>query len=702
MPAPTSPYFLGSNDDQLERAAARAARAAAFRRKPVEVHLSRNSLSSDSCLDRHQIMELFHNCVKLASENFLFFIFIYFWKLQKINQKNTWELKLIDHLSEIIEGFEAESENNNAETNFQKASCTLETGVKIYAVRVDAWHADAYRVLNGISRAGQEDEEGSMRNTCSLVSFLILYLLTETLIRGDVIGKKREEGRPPVKEVERKVSPLSTVESSFETLNAKKLDVAFAVDPLYYQTSAQFDEGGAKGLLLCNLGVYGGCRVLFDSQEFPARCISPTNDSTTDLVDVSFAKEYIELMAANLHQKQDVSPSLGVLMKQLNLPSTTFDGAEPIVNGNVIESDKADFNVEKECFGTSDATEDIGVMFDGSPCDDSGAWSANRYHETDVSENYNEEPGPVHFVLDEPVVRDNIENIAWLFFKGLRCKSACNAWAGPDHWTYSKPDAFISKKICKSFSAQDNRPNCASKRPKRKSLLESDIDFTRSLDEEVPDLCVPVKSPKSLLLSSKKVSCSNKLPEDCHYQPEDLVKLFLLPNVMYLGKIKRRVSGHESLLQVDDVDSTFSSWDHEITVDGPDNDYIYRDAEDDTFVFEPRKVDKIEVEYDTTSKQIDVHLLKETLWTLVQDSIQTAEVEVHGDAASFRHVLTAFPDECKAASTHDISPHLCFICLLHLANEHGLTIVGNPSLDDLSIHLPIACDETGEVIQASS
>ncbi|XP_021758674.1 condensin complex subunit 2-like [Chenopodium quinoa] len=636
LPAPTSPYFLGCNDDQRERAAARASRAAAFRRKPVEVHPSRNSLFSNSCLDRRQIMELFHNCVKLASEN-------------KINQKNTWELKLIDHLSEIIEGFEAESENNNAETNFQKASCTLETGVKIYAVRVDAWHADAYRVLNGISRStGLEDEE-------------------ETLIRGDIISKKREEGRPPVKEVERKVSPLSTVESSFETLNSKKLDVSFAVDPLYYQTSAQFDEGGAKGLLLCNLGVYGGCRVLFDSQEFPARCISPTNDSTTDLVDVSFAKDCIELMAANLHQKQDVSPSLGVLMKQLDLPLTTFDGAEPIGDGNVIDSDKADFNVEKECFGTSDATEDIEVMFDGDSCDDSGTWSANRYHETDVSEDYNEEP--VHLVLDEPVVKDNIENVAWLFFKGLRCKSARNAWAGPDHWTYSKPDVH------------DSRPNSAAKRPKRKSLLESDIDFTRSLDEEVPDLCVPVKNPKSLLLPSNKVSCSNKLPEDCHYQPEDLVKLFLLPNVMCLGKIRRRVTAHLN-------DSSAAS--------------SCRDVEDDTFVSEPRKVDKIEVEYDTTSKQVDVHLLKETLWTLVQESIQTPEVEVRGDAVSFRHVLTAFPDECKAASTNDISPHLCFICLLHLANEHGLTIVGNPNLDDLSIHLPIACDETGEVIQASS
>lgn len=35
--------------------------------------------------------------------------------------------------------------------------------------------------------------------------------------------------------------------------------VAFVVDPLYHQTSAQFDESGAKGLLLNNLGVYGTC-----------------------------------------------------------------------------------------------------------------------------------------------------------------------------------------------------------------------------------------------------------------------------------------------------------------------------------------------------------------------------------------------------------------------------------------------------------
>lgn len=38
--------------------------------------------------------------------------------VQKINQKNTWELNLIDHLCEIIKV----EEENDAETNFQKVS----------------------------------------------------------------------------------------------------------------------------------------------------------------------------------------------------------------------------------------------------------------------------------------------------------------------------------------------------------------------------------------------------------------------------------------------------------------------------------------------------------------------------------------------------------------------------------------------------
>jgi len=32
--------------------------------------------------------------------------------------------------------------------------------------------------------------------------------------------------------------------------------------------------------------------------------------------------------------------------------------------------------------------------------------------------------------------------------------------------------------------------------------------------------------------------------------------------------------------------------------------------------------------------------------------------------------------------------HMAFICMLHLANEHNLTITDRPGLDDLDISVP--------------
>ena len=39
----------------------------------------------------------------------------------------------------------------------------------------------------------------------------------------------------------------------------------------------------------------------------------------------------------------------------------------------------------------------------------------------------------------------------------------------------------------------------------------------------------------------------------------------------------------------------------------------------------------------------------------------------------------------KRAGRRTSSVHLCFICALHLANEHGLRITGVPTLDRLEI-----------------
>lgn len=69
----------------------------------------------------------------------------------------------------------------------------------------------------------------------------------------------------------------------------------------------------------------------------------------------------------------------------------------------------------------------------------------------------------------------------------------------------------------------------AVKRHRKK--VQPDLDFTKALEEEMPDIFAPPKNPKSLLLPANRAPCNTKLPEDCHYQPEDLIKLFLIPNV---------------------------------------------------------------------------------------------------------------------------------------------------------------------------
>lgn len=57
----------------------------------------------------------------------------------------------------------------------------------------------------------------------------------------------------------------ATLAKSFSTLQVKKFDLEFTVDPLFKKTCADFDEGGAMGLLMNHLGVDGKGRVVFDA-----------------------------------------------------------------------------------------------------------------------------------------------------------------------------------------------------------------------------------------------------------------------------------------------------------------------------------------------------------------------------------------------------------------------------------------------------
>jgi condensin complex subunit 2 len=54
-------------------------------------------------------------------------------------------------------------------------------------------------------------------------------------------------------------------------LDAKLLETELAVDPLFRKTCAEFDEGGAHGLLLNHLCMYGDGRMVFDAGDIDVK-----------------------------------------------------------------------------------------------------------------------------------------------------------------------------------------------------------------------------------------------------------------------------------------------------------------------------------------------------------------------------------------------------------------------------------------------
>lgn len=62
-------------------------------------------------------------------------------------------------------------------------------------------------------------------------------------------------------------SSEATLAPSFASLRLKKFELEFAVDPLFKKASADFDEGGAKGLLLNHLMIDSQGRIVFDSSD---------------------------------------------------------------------------------------------------------------------------------------------------------------------------------------------------------------------------------------------------------------------------------------------------------------------------------------------------------------------------------------------------------------------------------------------------
>ncbi|CAG8806821.1 19466_t:CDS:2, partial [Racocetra persica] len=166
----------------------------------------------------------FEEWMKMATDN-------------KINANNSWKLALIDYFHEMSLLKEGDS------INFQKASCTLDGCVKIYTSRVDSVATETGKLLSGLADSSKNNENN--------------------LSDGD--DDNADSERPARKKAS--TTSAATLVKDYFQLTVKKFDLEFSIDPLFKKTSADFDEGGAQGLLLNHLSIDTDGKIIFDASD---------------------------------------------------------------------------------------------------------------------------------------------------------------------------------------------------------------------------------------------------------------------------------------------------------------------------------------------------------------------------------------------------------------------------------------------------
>ena len=384
-------------------------------------------------------------------------------------------------------------------------------------------------------------------------------------------------------------SSEATLAPSFASLQLKKFELEFSVDPLFKKASADFDEGGAKGLLLNHLAIDSQGRIVFDSsddagdasgegqatrrkndtmQEEEETEPDPYADSIIKIPEDDEEDVEIDVEAlgarffSNLDRldEQDICPSL----KNFDLgdPSGSMD--IPFLKA------PEDWRQDKDKPSEGDAMADKSGIFldDDNPAgfedDDDGllgnfdipgdtgfgeggeAWARDaaidtrmRVHDAaydmDGIEGGDGEDGD-----GAGVGAFNPETGDYVVSLDHRGKNQAahddiltyfdealqKNWAGPEHWRIRK-----IKDV--------NKPASATKPRKEKEVFE--IDFLSPLSTILAEtIYTPASSNSVISLPKKdwKSKSRNLLPDDKHFNSKQLLRLFLKP--------KARMGSHRS------------------------------------------------------------------------------------------------------------------------------------------------------------
>lgn len=506
-------------------------------------------------MKRVPILANFEEWMKMATDN-------------KINATNSWNFALIDYFHDMSLLKEGDS------VNFQKASCTLDGCVKIYTSRVDSVATETGKLLSGLADSGNKKRKGGDAEDGA----------------GEE-GDEDEENEDGTKKKARKKTQRSaeaTLVTSFDQLRLKKMELEFSVDPLFKKASADFDEGGAKGLLLNHLSIDSSGRIVFDSsddaqdpevdesrqdsmepegveEKEKAEAEENVDDGPVDIAALG-ARFFPDLDRLD---EQDICPSLKTFelgggdasldLPFLKAPENWRDdqpdstaGAQPDQTGINLNDNTAAFGFDDDDAGAGgfDFGADVGFGEGGE------AWAREAalhpqmrvYNATTSGADLGDDAAGEVGVFDTDSNTYGVrlqhrpehdqENILNYFDNALQ-----KNWAGPEHW-----------KIARIKEANKE----GTKKP-RKEKEPFEIDFAAPMSQDLANLLYTSATNNSAICLPKKDWKSrtrNLLPDDKHFNSKDLLKLFLKPKAK-LGSRKSGSSKQPGLLPNGEVDEAY-------------------------------------------------------------------------------------------------------------------------------------------------
>ncbi|XP_074641722.1 condensin complex subunit 2-like [Tubulanus polymorphus] len=681
MSSPTS--VARENDDIAEKKARRRSKVLELQRmhlsSPGSSPTDRSRTAPLHGLSNAQLSEHYTNCIKLSAEN-------------KINAKNAFGLHLIDYMADLIKKKEM--------SNFQVASSTLDASAKIYAGRVDAIHSDTYKMLGGL---GQKDSNNAEDG-------------------GNEVDNQEDCSQQVAKKQKRFRRSGKTVETNLKNIKVKKFDLEFEVDPLFHQMASTFDEGGTTGLLLNHLyTVDNSSQLQLDSNAVVMATTHRTINEHEKVLDIS--TESSQFRGRDFEDVQ-VCPAFA------DFTFTNWDknclGSSSVLFG---KTDSHAFDMEAEPEPIPNDPHQYQPTHEGYTDDEDYGAADDRgdevFGESDEIRCDSQEARMVNSVVSNiksGTVGELIQVLStqpseYSYFNS----SLLTTWAGPSHWKVKGQTKDVSKE----------------KKPKTKKAA-----FKIDYDSEAVDFEVYFKKTRAATTVNKATlnkysSTMLTLPDDLHYDPCELFRLFGKPKVL----IRRQTYN-----STEDLDASVADYDYDNANDRdnfcPADTAAVEDDDDDAGGFDftaggefsqmsdlsqqtadnflgddvggagegssmltgdnlleqPKKVSKIDIAYAKAAKKMDVKKLKHSMWNVlmvppegdkVQENDETPQTPRLNDSVNgthtFSELVDVLPNKVSKNMAKNLSVPIAFVCLLHLANEKNLVLKPSEDMSDFTI-----------------